>query len=403
MTSRISWRIIFMICICLTLLFYKYLLQIFPSVMTESLMVKYNLNGVALGNLTAGFFYGYAVTQIFAGIIVDKFGLKKLATFSLLVAAMGMGIFTASSDIWFTMLGRIFMGIGGAFATICYLRCTASWCDKKSLAFADGSLTIGVMIGAFFAEAPLAIAISRFGLRASLEIMTLIGILLAAICFLFLRDGNNIIANQLNLLANFKDMLRKKQNWLLTAYSGLAFAPLAVFGGLWGTPFIQASHHFLKATSSGLVSLCYIGFGIGGPLFGYLSDRIFARKKMMYIGLLISLFALIGIVYFPGDNKYIIASLMLAMGFGTGAFMLGFAYGKEINNIALAGSIVALINSGDAILGAVTEPLIGKFLDLGYHGATKSMHIFSAHDFHLAFILLLVYQLGAILTLFKIK
>ena len=49
-------RMILMLCLCNCLLFYKYILQIFPSVMTHQLMTQYHLNGAALGNLTAAFF-----------------------------------------------------------------------------------------------------------------------------------------------------------------------------------------------------------------------------------------------------------------------------------------------------------------------------------------------------------
>jgi len=70
--------------------------------------------------------------------------------------------------------------------------------------------------------------------------------------------------------------------------------------------------------------------------------------------------------------------------------MLGFSYGKSLNKVILAGSIVALINSGDAILGAVTGPLIGKLLDLGVRAHNNSM-IFTVHDYQTAFSVLLGY------------
>ena len=44
--------------------------------MTHQLMTQYHLNGGALGNLTAAFFYGYALTQIFSGVLVDRYDLK---------------------------------------------------------------------------------------------------------------------------------------------------------------------------------------------------------------------------------------------------------------------------------------------------------------------------------------
>ena len=391
MGNHSKWRALAMIGICMSFLFYKYLLQIFPSVMTDNLMRQYHLSGAALGNLAACFFYGYVIMQLFAGPLVDRFGLRKLSSISLLIASLGVGLFTFADTLLMTSIGRFMMGMGGAFATICYLRCTASWCSNKSLAFAGGCLTIGVMLGALLAEAPLAIAIKHTGIEASLSLISITGLILALISALYLRDGNKISGQPQNWWLEFKTILKKKENWLLAAYSGFAFAPLAVFGGLWGTPFLQASHHFDKTTAAGLVSLCYVGFGIGGPLFGYLSDRKGARQKWMLIGLVVSLVFLINIVYLPTNSQWLIAFLMLGLGFGTGSFMLGFTYGKEINNIALAGSIVAFINSGDALLGAITEPLFGKVLDLGYHGTRHHFHTFSAHDFRAAFILLVCY------------
>ena len=87
-------------------------------------------------------------------------------------------------------------------------------------------------------------------------------------------------------------------------------------------------------------------------------------------------------------------------GFGTGAFMLGFAIGKEMNSIALSASVVALINTGDAILGAISEPLAGKVLDLLWHGKiVDGAHYFSVHDYHIALLMLPGYLLLAVVFL----
>ena len=84
--------------------------------------------------------------------------------------------------------------------------------------------------------------------------------------------------------------------------------------------------------------------------------------------------------------------------------MLGFVIGKEINKIALAATVIALINTGDAIFGAISEPLIGKFLDRGWAGQiVKGVHYFSVHDYHQAFLLLPVYLLIAVILVFFIK
>jgi len=96
--------------------------------------------------------------------------------------------------------------------------------------------------------------------------------------------------------------------------------------------------------------------------------------------------------------------LLFLFGFGTGSFMLGFAVGREINKIAVAATVIALINTGDALFGAFTEPLLGKFLDLGWHGQMlHSVHYFSTYDYKNAFLLLPIYLIIATILVFFVK
>ena len=95
--------------------------------------------------------------------------------------------------------------------------------------------------------------------------------------------------------------------------------------------------------------------------------------------------------------------MLFLFGFGTGAFMIGFTMGKELNPAPLAASVIGLINSGDALFGAFSEPLAGKLLDVFWHGH-KINHVisFSTHDYHLALSLLPAYLLLAMVMLLLI-
>src|SRR4051794_25359730 len=70
------WVIIFL---CAFFLFYKYVLQVYPSIMTGQLMKEFNIHGFGLGNLVATYFYAYLVTQIFVGVLIDKYSARVLA------------------------------------------------------------------------------------------------------------------------------------------------------------------------------------------------------------------------------------------------------------------------------------------------------------------------------------
>ncbi len=78
-----------MLLLCATFLFYKYVLQVSPSIMTDQLMSIFHVNGAGLGNLAATFFYAYFITQLFVGVILDKYSLRVICAIAIAVSGIG--------------------------------------------------------------------------------------------------------------------------------------------------------------------------------------------------------------------------------------------------------------------------------------------------------------------------
>lgn len=385
-------------------LLYKYMLQIFPSVMTLPLMEKYHLNGAELGNLVAFFFYAYFVMQIFVGVLLDKFSARVLTAVAIIVGALGALLFASANDFFFAATARVLMGVGAAFATVSYMKMAAVWFKPKHFPLVGGLLTVGVMLGALLAEAPLSYLSGEIGWSHSVRWIGYFGLIIGVLFLLLVRERpqahdrvvSNVKPKEHVKLKHILDMLMDKRNWLLALYSGLAFAPLAVFGGLWGTPFIHISYGISLTESAFCVSMVYVGFGLGGPIFGYLASKTRRAYLWMQVGLVLSCTMLLMIVYVPGWSEALLIILMVLFGFGTSAFMLGFWVGKELNNVILAGSIVALINTGDAVFGGITDPAIGGLLDtFNNHHSWNGIPIFFAVDYQLAFFILPIYLIVA--------
>ena len=72
-----------------------------------------------------------------------------------------------------------------------------------------------------------------------------------------------------------------------------------------------------------------------------------------------------------------------------------------MNALSLTATVIAMINTSDALLDALTEPFIGKLLDMGWDGKmTHGVHQFSLHSYHTALSVLPLYlMMGAILLL----
>src|SRR5574338_1242424 len=85
---------IIVISLCACFLFYKYVLQIYPSTITEQLMAEFNLTGAGLGNLAATFYYSYMIAQLFVGVILDKYSTRWLTSIAIFSCALGTFFFS---------------------------------------------------------------------------------------------------------------------------------------------------------------------------------------------------------------------------------------------------------------------------------------------------------------------
>ena len=217
------------ISLCACFLFYKYVLQIYPSIITDQLMQEFHLTGATLGNLAATFYYAYIIVQLFVGVILDKYSARYITTIAIFGCALGVYLFSKMHSLLAVQLSRALMGAGVAFATVAYMKLAANWFPPQRYAFISGLLATAAMAGAVFGEAPLSFAISELGWRSCLMMVGIAGFILSAVFLLIVRDAPTPV-NQLNLLHkplhsfnNSLSVFKNKQNWLLTLYSGLAF------------------------------------------------------------------------------------------------------------------------------------------------------------------------------------
>lgn len=390
-------------------LFYKYILQVSPSIMTDDLMREFHIEGLGLGNLAASFFYSFLIAQLFVGVLLDRYSPRLLTTMAILLCAIGIYCFAKSNSLSTALWARGLMGIGAAFATVSYMKMTSIWFKPSQYAFVGGLLASAAMLGAIAGQIPLSFAINALGWRNSLHLCAAIGLILALLFYLLVRDkplqsSQNVIIPAKFSINDVWMVLKNKQNWLITLYSGLAFSPIDAFAGLWCIPFLKESYRLSHTQSAFLVSFIFLGLALGSPLLGLLSDRLGKRRRVMLVSGFVALFTVTLVIYVTHLPLFLLGSLLFLFGFATGAFMLGFALGRELNKLTVAATIIALINTGDVILSAVTEPLIGKLLDSNWNGKlVAGIHYFSVMDYRRALILLPLYILTSIILLLFVR
>jgi MFS family permease len=386
--------------------FYKYLIQVSPGVMSSQLMSAFSLSGAGLGNLAACFFYGYLLMQIPVGILLDKWSPGKITSIAVWVCALGVLLFAHSFSLLAASLSRFLIGLSASFAAVSCFKLSSIWFPPRYFAFMAGLSMTAAMLGAICGQGTLSLAINQMGWRGALELVAFAGFVLSLLIWIMIKDKKvphshklTIEPNDIKLMTKLKFIFNNKQTWLLSLYSGLAFAPVSVFGGLWGVSFLQQAYTLDIAQSANYVSLIFIGFAIGCPVTGWVSDYIGQRKLIMTLGTILALLSLTSILYLPMSLKYLSLFLFL-FGLGASCFFLCFAMIREIHPLIFTATVLGFMNTFDSICEAITEPFIGKLLDLCWAGSYKNgARLFSLNDYHQSLLALIIYLIVALLLL----
>lgn len=392
-------------------MFYKYALEVSPSVMNTTLMKAFDISATQLGNLTACYFYAYLLLQIPAGILLDRFGPRIVTTVSIILCSLGTLLFSTAESFAVAGVGRFVTGVGAAFAVVNCLKLIANWFPQKQCAFMTGLMMTVAMLGAVGGQAPLASFIERLDWRYAMEIISYLGLGLGVIFWIVVRDVSplktlekHIVPQKGSLFKNLKHVFKHKQSWWLSIYSGFAFSPVMIFGGLWGVSFISEAFGFTSNIAAQSVSLIFIGFAVGAPFFGIYSDWLKRRKTVMVWGTLGALLSISAVIYLPSLTVSTVMFLLFAFGFFISSFLLCFTMIQEIHSPIYAATVIGFMNAFDAFFGAVSDPLTGLFLDLNWDGKMlDGARIFSVENYKTAFITLPVYLLISIISLYWVK
>jgi MFS family permease len=348
---------------------YGYFQRVAPSVMTAELMRDFDASAAGLGNLSAYYFYPYALIQIPIGMMIDRLGVRRVLLAAGALCAGGSILFALAPTLGWAATGRILVGTGAGVAWVGTLALAVMWLPANRFAAVTGlSLLVG-LVGAVLGQAPLAAFIDAAGWR---DAMLWSGIVMAAIAILmvpFVRDKSMHTGPRHtgSMLGGLSSVLRNPQTWKVAVFTGSLVTPMAAFAGLFGVPFVQEYYGVSKTTAGATVSLILVGWGLGGPIAGWLSDKYQRRKPVMAFGAGVLVIAWLVILLMPMPLLSF-QVLMFVQGVASGAVIINFAVTKESNLPTATGVAMGLINMAGMAASAASLPLVGWLLDLGWDG-----------------------------------
>lgn len=360
---------------------YEYFLRITPSVMTGHLMTYFHIQDGALGSLSAYYYYIYTPMQLVVGILMDHYGPRRLLTVAALSCAIGSILFASTPVLFIAELGRLLIGFGSAFAFVGVLKLATIWLPRRYFAMFAGFATALGMLGAILGDNVMTALTRSLGWQETVMLSAVFGVTVALLIGIFVRDQSNLDRKS-NIPASavsFDDALhgiwkiiKTPQFWIVGIIGAFLYLPASVFAELWGIPYLEGSLHFSREVAASAVSMVFAGFVVGGPIYGWLSDRIQRRSFPMAIAGLTAAAIMTFLLFSSHLPAWFVYFLLFFLGFAASGQVIVFAVGKELGQARLAGSSIAFTNFAVMLGGMFLQPILGYILQgthQNYHDA----------------------------------
>jgi sugar phosphate permease len=374
-----------------------YFHRVAPAVAAADLMRDFNIAAGALGSLAAMYFYCYALMQIPAGVLSDTLGVRVSAAAGALIAGAGSILFGLAHEFAVASIGRLMVGFGVSVVFVGFMRVNTVWWSERSYGIVSGIVVALGVSGAILAAGPLAALLQYTTWRAAFLGIGIASLVVGALTYLFVRDkpedaGFPSLREMEGAVPyaprtrhwwhDLRDVLRNRDVVLgFVANIGMTGAHMA-FVGLWGVPLLMDVHGLSRTEASLYTSTELAAHGLGGFLFGTLSDRIGRRRPIVVVAGFVATLTWLGMLWLPWGPGISGFALYSLLGLCAGAFLVSYSIAKEVVNPGVAGMALAIVNAGVFFGAAVIQPLFGVLMDIGWDGSiVNGVRRYSAGDY----------------------
>jgi len=251
------------------------LLRAITATISPNLISEFDLSAGDLGLLGGGYFLGFAAVQIPLGYLLDNKGPKKIVSYFLLIAVLGMISFSLSENFITLLISRILIGIGVGACLMGPLTAYRIWYQDETQQRANSWMLMVGAIGMLSSSLPVQFFLPIIGWRMIFITLALLTIFCIILIIFFIPNWNKA-----NIQSNAKDNGSLKEIWSDKFFKSLVPMGFFNYGGLfaiqtlWAGPWmIKVSGYTPEQSANGLF-LIYFSLLISFLSWGYLVPKI---------------------------------------------------------------------------------------------------------------------------------
>lgn len=326
----------------------SYLLRVVNAVIAPALINDLGLTASDLGLLTSANLFAFAAFQLPLGVLLDRYGPRKIESVLLLVAALGTAIFALAGSLALLVLGRALIGLGTSACLMAAFTAFALWLPKDRLPAVNGYQMVAGGIGALIGTTPVEFIEQALGWRGVFWVLTGVAVTLACILFTVVpkrksaEHGTETIGQT---IGGIRQVFWSPLFWRIAPLCVLSQAAFLGIQSLWLGPWFhdvmgldsrataKALSHVAAAMVASYLCLAWIT--------GYLSKRGVGAIRISVIGM--SIFLVVqGLVVF--NLVPVTVTTWMIWAFTATYGIVSYAGLTQRFPVSLAGRVVTAVN-----------------------------------------------------------
>ena len=324
----------------------SYVFRTVNAMISPELTRELALQPGALGLLTSTYFMTFAIMQIPAGMLLDRYGPRRVEPVLLVIAATGAFAFAAADGLTGLTIARALIGLGVSVCLMAPLKGIAVWYSPQRQASLSGWIMVAGGVGALAATLPVEFALRFMGWRTLFVVFGVVTLAVAAAIAWRVPDLPRV-ANPPSFASQWEGVRRvfsEPRFWWIVPVGAVGMGSFMAIQGLWSVPWMMEVEGLSRAEAArillamGVLTLAgYLGLGLFATR---LAARGFGPRHMYLTGWTLHVVALVAIVLqAPGA-----AFWWCAYGFGAAANILAFTVLNQGFPTALAGRSNTAVN-----------------------------------------------------------
>ena len=343
---------------------YQYVIRVMPNIMMDDIMNQFSIGALAFGQFSGVYYLGYSLLHLPVGIMLDRFGPKKVMSGCILLTVIGLSPLLYAEHWMYPIAGRFLIGLGSSAAILGIFKIIRmSFNEKQFPRMLSFSVMVGLM-GAIYGGVPVSAMRESLGYQTVIQLMALGGVLLAAVTYWIVPDMKSEPAQ--SVIADVKEVLSNKRVLFTCLFAGLMVGPIEGFSDVWATVFLKQVYGYDGAIAAGLPSMIFMGMCFGAPVLNFVAE------KLGYLATIISAGVMMFLCFFLLLNAEVHSSMVavnfVIVGVCSAYQILAIYKASTYVKESVAGLATAVANMIIMIFGYGFHTVIGGVVN--YMGGT---------------------------------